>query len=579
MTTTPRPEHAVTIDRNVPTVMRDGTRLMADVYRPKSNGRFPVLLERTPYDKTQSSETRLGAGEFYASRGYVAVFQDVRGRWASEGEFYPFRDDGWGANRDGFDTVEWCAAQPWSDGKVGMIGGSYSGATQYRTLPTRPPHLAAAFVRQSSSDYHNEWVYRSGALELEFNLSWTLRNTANHAARLAGPERAAAARALIDRASEDPEPLYSHLPLTPLPPVQGLYPWYDEWLAHPDDGPFWHQWNIALMHHDVDTPVYHLGSWYDGFLRGTIENFTGMRARARSERARSAQRLLIGPWVHGPTSLAATKVGEAEFGPEAALGLLEARLPWFDYWLKGAANGMLDTPPVRLFTMGANKWRHADAWPPPDTAYTPWYLRSGPSGTARSLNDGLLTPRPPSASEQPDSYVYDPLDPVPTRGGGYLGAKNGSYDQRPIEGRVLTYTGSPLEQDLEVTGPVKAAIHALSSARDTDWVVRLSDVSPDGKSMLVCDGVLRARYRHSQANPQLLDGKVEQYEVDLWATSHLFKRGHRLRVAVTSSCFPRWDRNMNTGGDNARESRGVAAVNTVFHDSLRPSHIILPVAK
>ncbi len=571
--------HAITIDRNIPVVMRDGTRLMADVYRPKGPGRYPVILERTPYDKTQSSETRFGAGEFFASHGYAAVFQDVRGRFASEGDFYPFRDDGWGVNRDGYDTIEWCAAQPWSDGKVGTIGGSYSGATQYRMLPTRPPHLVCSFVRQSSSDYHNEWVYRSGAFELEFNLSWAVRNTATHAARLAGPGRAAVVKAVIEKAAEEVSSWTSHLPLDPLPPLEGLYSWYRDWLAHPHDGPYWHQFNIALKHHEVDTPVYHLGSWFDGFLRGTLENFAGMRRLAKSEAARQSQRLIVGPWVHGPGSIETSKVGEVDFGAAAIIKFNEYRLPWFDYWLKGARNGAMDTPSVRLFTTGANRWREADGWPPSGITYTPFYLRGGKSGAAKSLNDGCLSMAPPEGAEHPESYAYDPLDPVATLGGGYLGSKNGPYDQRPVEGKVLTYTSEPMPKELEVTGPVRAVLYALSSAKDTDWVVRITDVWPDGTSMLVCDGVLRARYRTSRENPQLLDGGIVRYEVDLWGASHAFKRGHRIRVAVTSSCFPRWDRNMNTGGDNSREVRGIVAINTVFHDSARPSHVILPVAR
>lgn len=576
MTGLSRPDYAITVERNVPVVMRDGTRLMTDVHRPKASGRFPVILERTPYDKTQSSETRMGAAEFYASRGYVAVFQDVRGRWASEGTFYPFRDDGAGVNRDGYDTVEWCAAQPWSDGKVGTIGGSYSGATQYRMLAARPPHLVCQFVRQSSSDYHNEWVYRSGALELAFNLSWTLRNTANHADRLAPGDRAARER--IEKAAQELDSWMGHLPLNPMPPMDGLYKWFNDWLDHPDDGPYWHEFNIARKHHEVDTPVYHLGSWFDGFLRGSLENYSGIRKRARSEKARASQRLIVGPWVHGPDSINKSLVGEVEFGPEAAHVLNDMRLPWFDHWLKGVENGVMDTPPVRLFTMGADRWRYADDWPPPEASYTPFYLHAGKSGAAAQPG-GALSQAAPVGVEQPDSYVYDPLDPVPSLGGGHLGAKNGPYDQRPVEGRVLTYTSEPLDRDTEVSGPVKAVLYALSSAKDTDWVVRVTDVHPDGASILVCDGILRARYRNSRSNPEPLTGNIEKYEVDLWGTSCLFRKGHRIRVAVTSSGFPRWDRNMNTGRDNSREASGVAAVNKVFHDSVHPSHVILPVIR
>ena len=577
MTEKARQVHQVVIDRNVPVTMRDGIRLMADVYRPASPGKYPVILERTPYDKTASSETRLGTGEYFASRGYVAVFQDVRGRFASEGDFYPFRDDGAGPRMDGYDTVEWCAAQAWSNGRVGTIGGSYSGATQYRMLETRPPHLVCQFVRQSSSDYHNEWVYRSGAFELEFNLSWSVRHTATHAARLAKPGDTGQHKAMMDEAVAGLPSLIERLPLRPMPPMQGHSPWFDDWMNNPDDGPYWHDVSIARRHHDVDTPVYHLGSWYDGFLRGTVENYIGMRKSARSEMARNGQSLIIGPWVHGPDAPDTSKVGEVDFGPEAAIGFNKTRLRWYDYWLKDIANGVLDALAVRVFTMGTNTWQEFEDWPPAAVRYTPLYLMGGVSGTAKSLNDGKLALSSPDAAETPDSYTYDPLDPVPTLGGGFLGTKNGPYDQRPVEHRVLTYTGSPLEKDLQITGPVRAILFAQSSARDTDWVVRVTDVSPDGRSMLVCDGVLRARYRNSRERPELLDGKVERYEVDLWSTSYVFMKGHRIRIAVTSSCFPRWDRNMNTGGHNVSESHGVKALNTVFHDSSRPSHVLLPV--
>ncbi|MEX0760873.1 MAG: CocE/NonD family hydrolase, partial [Dehalococcoidia bacterium] len=454
---------------------------------------------------------------------------------------------------------------------------SYSGATQYRMLAARPPHLVAQYARQSASDYHNEWVYRSGAFELGFNLMWTVKHNATNAHRLAHPDQVDARKGILDRAMAELDTWMEHMPLNPLPLVEDLSPWYSHWLDHPDDGPYWWQWNIAHRHHDVDTPVFHLGGWFDGFLRGTIENYRGMRKLARSERARTGQKMAIGPWVHGPDAVDSSSCGEVDFGPEAVLGVMQARLEWFDYWLKGIDTGVLESPNVRLFTMGANRWRDADAWPPPGVTYTPYYFHEGTSGSARSLNDGVLNQSQPEPAEHPDSYVYDPREPVRSLGGGHLGSPNGPHDQRPVEERVLTYTTAPLERDIEVTGPVKAVLHALSSARDTDWVVRLTDVHPDGISMQVCDGILRARYRHSRSEPQPLDGRIEVYEVDLWATSHLFKKGHRLRVAVASSSFPRWDRNMNTGGDNNREATGVTALNTIFHDSMRPSHILLPV--
>jgi len=571
------PIYDVQVERDLAATMRDGTKLLADVYRPKARGRFPVVIERTPYSKEDSSEMKLNAGEFFASRGYLAVFQDVRGRHSSEGEFYPFRDDGWGKNQDGYDTVEWAAGLPWSTGKVGMIGGSYSGATQYRVAPTRPPHLTCLFARESSCDYHQEWVYRGGALELAFDLWWALRHTADNGDRAVDTPEKARTMSALRHITDDPSPWFDHLPLTPMPLLEGLQEWYEDWLAHPDDGPYWWQWNAAHQHHLVDTPVYHLGGWFDIFLRGTLENFKGMSARAASPEARAAQKMTVGPWIHGPDAADARVAGEVNFGPQASLGFLEARMPWFDYWLKDVQTGIMETPPVRLFVMGRNRWRDAEDWPVPGTRYVKWHMRDGTSGSARSLNDGRLTEEPPTMDEDPDSYVYDPREPVPGIGGNTLGMAAGPYDQRPAEERSLTYTSEPMERDLEVTGPVKCVIHGLSSAKDTDWVVRLSDVQPDGYSRPVCDGILRARYRNSLRHPELLDGRVARCEVDLWATSNLFKKGHRIRLTVTSSCFPRWDRNMNTGGHNASEAEGVVATNTVFHDAFRPSHVLLPV--
>src|SRR5579859_592928 len=272
-----QPEFRVELHEDVEIPMRDGTILRADVYLPVDQGPVPALLERTPYSKKTSSEITAGAPDYFASRGYAVVIQDVRGRYTSDGDFYPFCDDGWGLNRDGYDTVEWVAAQPWCSGKVGTIGGSYSGATQYRMAPTRPPHLAAQFVRESSSDYHEEWVYRGGALELGFSINWVLARALSSFDQMSPPDMAPGRQEALRRAVAEAESWYRHLPLNPLPPVEGLSDWYHDWLDHPDDGPFWWQWNIANRHHEIDVPIYHLGGWFDCFLRGTIENYRGIR--------------------------------------------------------------------------------------------------------------------------------------------------------------------------------------------------------------------------------------------------------------------------------------------------------------
>jgi hypothetical protein len=557
-----------TIQKDAVQPMRDGALLRADIYLPEGDGPFPTILERTPYNKEDSSEVKVDAPAYFASRGYAVVIQDVRGRFKSDGDFRPFHDDGWGLNRDGYDTVAWIAAQPWCDDNIGAFGGSYSGATQYRLAPTRPPHLKAMYVRESSADYGAEWVYRGGAFELGFMLSWALGVTNNNLAHLATGADFDRQRGVLEKALAEIESWQRHLPLNPTPLFEGLSDWYNEFLAHPDDGPYWWQWNIAHQHDQIDVPIYHLGGWFDIFLNGTIENFTGIKAKARSPEARPAQRLIIGPWIHGPWQIDQAVQGEVDFGPDAVRNFNELRLPWFDFWLKGIDNGVMNEPPVKLFVMGENRWRTAADYPLPNTRYTNWFLHE----------DGNLDLSPPTTAESPDNYLYDPDDPVPTRGGNTLGIPGGAWDQRPVEGRCLTYTSQPLAEDLTIIGPVRCILHAMSSAPDTDWVVRLTDVSPDGFSRLLCDGILRARYRRSRTHPTLLTpDQVYEFEVDLWATANTFRAGHRLRVAVTSSNFPRFDRNLNTGGPANLEARGEAALNTIFHDLLRPSHIILPV--
>ena len=554
------PDQAVT--------MRDGTVLCADVYLPVGEGPFPALLERTPYNKGNSTEVQMGAPAYFAANGYAVVIQDVRGRFKSEGRFVPFQDDGWGPKRDGLDTVEWVAGQTWCNGQVGTIGGSYSGATQYQLAPTRPPHLRAMYVREASADYQAEWVYHGGAFELAFMLGWTADWTCSNLAHLAAGDEYARRKANLEKAIAEMERWQKHLPLSPNPLLAGLEDWYDNCLAHPDDGPFWWQWNVEQQHPEIDTPICHLGGWFDIFLNGTLKNFMGLRAEARTAEAGRAQRLIVGPWVHGPWNVPKSLQGEVDFGPAAARDYNAMRLPWFDHWLKGHENGVTTEPAVHLFVMGGNQWRTAEDYPWPDTRYTAWYLHQS----------GRLDAKEPTEAEQPDSYLYDPDNPVPSRGGNTLYPPGGAFDQRPIEERCLTYTSDPLPHDLTIIGNVRCVLYALSSAPDTDWVVRLTDVHPDGFSRLLCDGILRARYRQSRIAPTLLaPDQIYEFGVDLWATANTFKAGHRIRVAVTSSSFPRFDRNLNTGGACGTESARQVALNTIFHDQRRWSRIILPV--
>jgi putative CocE/NonD family hydrolase len=566
MPDTSQPEFEVEIEHQVPVPMRDGTILRADVYRPAASGRFPVVVERVAYELG----ARVGAyGPYYAQRGYAVVGQNVRGAYASEGELVPMRDDGSGTHQDGYDTVEWAAAQPWSNGNVGMVDGSYSGFTQYQVAPTRPPHLRALSPREGGGDPYRDWHFRNGANQLYFTRSWTLNTCLGWLSHPAAAEKAPGARERLEHAlSQGLDRWLTRLPLNDCPPLEGLAlaAWYFDDLSHPDDGPYWQALSIAERYAEVDVPMLHVAGWFDVFLGGQLRAFQGVQAHARSEAAGRAQRLVVGPWVHGPANTSQTQAGEVDFGPDAVFDLHAQRIRWYDYWLKGAPNGVMDGPAVRAFLMGANRWLELDSWPPAGVTYRPLFFHSS----------GALSFTAPNVSDDtPDSFTYDPRDPVPSL---ILYPQLGPTDHRPIEERVLTYTSNVLESDLCVVGPVTAVLHAASSAPDTDWVVRLCDVWPDGRSISVCDGILRARYRESMVQPTLLTpNQVYQFQVDLWSTAQLFKAGHRLRIHVTSSDFPRYDRNLNTGGPFGTESHSAVARNTVFHDAMRPSHLLVPV--
>lgn len=570
----------VVVEESVMVPMSDGTRLAADVYRPRAAGRYPALVERTPYDKTNSSEVQVGAPRFFAERGYVVVIQDTRGRYASEGAFYPNLDDAWLARRDGFDTVQWIAQQPWSNGKVGVIGGSQSGQTAYMIGPTQPPALESMFVRESASDLHEEWFYRGGAFEHGFVTGWTGVSFGGDILRraLTGRELEAAL-GVLKAFTDNRASFYWHLPLAEFPvfTIAPGFRFFYDWVRNPSDGPYWWQQDVGLRHHLFQVPVYHLGGWYDIFLAGTIRNYEGIRDHGGPQ-ARRSQKLVIGPWVHGPKNVGVTAVGALTFPGADRVQYNEIRLRWFDHWLKGLHTGVMDEPPVLIYVMGDNVWRAEEDWPLARARSVPFYFRAGRRGSIGSPNDGTLSPDPPGATEPPDTFRYDPRDPIPTLGGNTLFLPSGPQDHRNADARSLTYTSEPLGHDLEVTGPITAVLYGLSSAVDTDWTVRLGDVYPDGRSINVADGVVRARYRDSRVTPALLEpGRIYRYEIDLWATSNVFKTGHRLRVSVHSSNFPRWDRNLNTADGPEAGVRPETALNTVFHDELRPSHVLLPV--
>jgi uncharacterized protein len=576
-----QPQYRVRVERDVPARMRDGVTLYADVYRPDAHGRFPVLLLRRPYGKHLVAAP--ADHEYFVPRGYVVVVQDTRGRFASEGEFYPLIHEA----DDGYDTVEWAATLPGSDGRVGTIGQSYLGAVQYLLAPTRPAHLRCAVPVSAAADFRKCWVYHTGGA---FSFGWQVpyalffaRNTLERkglSERL-WPELGAHIVDAVNFANPLGPHAYRRLPLAAWTELlKDGAPFLRDYLEHPDDGPYWWPVNVERRHPDIAIPMYHVSSWYDIFLQGALAHFTGLRAHAMTPEARRAQKLLIGPWAHlfpytTPTS---GGTGDIDFGPEALIELRDVELRWLDYWLKGIDTGILDEPPVRIFVMGTNRWRREDHWPLARTRYTPWYL--GGRGRANSVRgDGALSPERPG-DEPADRYRYDPADPVPTCGGNTLIIPFGVADQREVEARedVLVYTSEALAAALEVTGPLAVVLYAASSAPDTDFTAKLVDVRPDGYAQNIADGILRARYRESTSAPRpLVPGQVYELMIDLWATSHVFLPGHRIRVEVSSSNFPRFDRNLNTGEDPAMGRRWQIAEQTIFHDRRFPSHVRLPV--
>ena len=567
------PQRTLIVERDVEVAMRDGNILRADVYRPDTPEPLPVLLQRTPYGKAFVYTT---FALMAAERGYAVVSQDTRGRWASEGDGYPFVHE----KNDGYDTVEWAARQPWSNGKVGMFGGSYMGYTQFAAAVTRPPSLKTIIPTVTFRDVHS-LAYIGGALALGVGVSWSLLALAlmditwNPRTEEEKDELMGQLIAAVDGMALGQS--FSHLPLsdTPLIGRTGLLPFLADWIAHPTPDDYWHRVNCS--HEAVTIPVFHFGGWYDIFIGNTTCDFAGIR-----DQGNTRQKLMIGPWVHGSFDGLA---GETDFGLRAYPHLVvpdEMQLRWFDHWLKGAENGIMEEPPVRIFVMGDNRWRAENEWPLARTQYTRFHLHSG--GAANSLDgDGTLSPEAP-CEEPVDAFVYDPRNPVPTRGGGLCcwraALAPGAYDQRGVEARpdVLVYTTSVLEHDVEVTGPLEVHLWAATSAPDTDFTAKLVDVGPCGYARNIQDGIIRARYRKSitQAEP-IRPGEVTEYTIGLGATSNVFKAGHRIRLEISSSNFPRFDRNPNTGYAIGEDSELRTALQTVLHDAECPSHIVLPV--
>lgn len=538
------------------TPMRDGTLLSMDLIRPAAPGRYPVVLVRTPYDKTTSRRP------FYwelAERGYIVAIQDCRGRFNSDGDFFPYRDE----RPDGYDTVEWIAAQDWCDGNVGMAGRSYVAQTQWFAAAEVPPHLKAIVPECSPPDaFFNEPIL-NGCFLLpmgEWMLwmgrrSWQLPGD--------GPE-------LFSEFQD----FFHASPLASLPTLAGTASsWWDEMLVHPNLDDFWRSCSYQETWPRMDVAALNITGWWDMNFPGAPTNFAGLRQFGQTADIRANQHLIIGPWWHHTNE--DRVLNGIDFGEGAIINLWEYAIRFFDRHLKGIENGIEHDPRVHIFVLGENAWRTADEWPLPEAVPTPFYLHS--RGNANSLHgDGVLSVEQPG-QEPADAFRYDPADPA----GSLWNLRDGPVDDRPVSARrdVLCYTSEPLTEPLVVIGPVECVLYASSSARDTDWHVRLVDVHPDGAARFLCHGALRARFRESFEEPRLLEpGEVYRYEFGMDAVGIRFLAGHRIRVEVASSWFPEYDRNTNTGSENNfLDDEWVIAHQQIFHDSEHPSHVLLPV--
>jgi putative CocE/NonD family hydrolase len=549
-----KPTHKVTVERKVRVPMRDGVVLIADVYRPKEEGKYPVILQRTPYGRGNAFEAN-----YYAERGYVFVAQDVRGKFDSQGVFEPFVNEA----QDGHDTVEWCGTQAWSDGNVGMIGGSYLGFVQWAAAREGSSYLKCLIPIVSPPDPFFNIPYAFGAFFYYPSLWW--------------------AAIVKDKGMNAPRPLTNFDKFYTLPikdTDKALFgktiPFYQKWLQNATNNSYWEKVNFnERMKSFKPLPALHVSGWFDGDGIGTKRNYAFMLAAGQKN-----QKLVYGPWPHAVNSV--TQLGELNFGSDSLRDLDTLYLRWFDRWLKGVENGVDKEPPVDAFLMGKNQWRKFSAWPPSEAKMQKWYLHSG--GNANGVKgDGTLSQTSPSASEKPDRFVYDPAKPfVPHSFQADLkaGKENSTLDATADEQGAdrLLYTSEPLRTEVVVAGPLSLRLTAETSAKDTDWYAYISDVFPNGKSITLVQGIVRARFRHSFVKPSLLKpGEVAQYDIDLWALGHVFQKGHRIRVLITSSCFPVYDRNLNTGEEIATATRMVKANQTIYHQHSRESYLLLPV--
>ncbi len=568
-----QPTHEVRVLDEVLLPMRDGVKLATDIYLPDAEGRFPLILARTPYKK-EMSELQ---ARYYARRGYAFAVQDCRGRFASEGTWEPFVNEA----QDGYDTIEWLAGQEWCDGKVGMLGASYVGWVQWWAASLNPPHLVTIIPNVAPPDPFYNIPYEYGTFFLWGAIWWADVLESEATADISG--------AAIGRISDkEYGKLLKHLPVIELDEkVLGKQnPYWRKWIAHPTNDEYWSPANLSERLGNVDIPVFHQSGWFDGDGIGSKLNYLKMESYGHKY-----QKLTLGPWGH--TDTAHRRVGDRDFGEAAIVDLQRDYLRWFDHWLKDVDNGIATEPLVSLFVMGANEWIKGNVYPLPQTRFEKWYLHSGGSANT-STGNGMLSPAQPADGEATDQYTYDPSDPTPSpyyydepeapeddiQSTEALRQARKEYHAKVTAERpdILVYTSEPLKEPVTIVGPVSAVLYASSTRPDTDWFVRLDEVDEDGNVFQLVEGRLRARFRESMKEPSLMKpGQVYEFKLDLWQTGIRIPAGRRVRVEVASASFPMFSRNLNTGGHNETETEYVTAEQTIYHTAEYPSHVLLPV--
>ncbi len=554
----------VIVESNVPARMRDGIILRADIYRPDGAGPYPVLLTRTPYDKVAVTDM----AECFAAAGYIVVAQDIRGRYRSEGEFVPLHSFGSKDVEDGYDSVAWAADLPGSTAEVGMFGSSYLAWTSWKAASSAPPALKCIYVSGMSLRHSDvEPIFRPGR-RLQWSFATIGPDDRRRAIGAPGPYDVDEAQKLwrVERNKWIWVKPWSEIPDDAIPSMAARI---RRIVQHP--GEDYHE--FVGIHRNIEIPVFNRTGWYDRFIPA-VDHFVEMEKFAPSERARRSQRLVVGPWGH--TNDLTRVQGEFDFGKDADWDNVAVGIDWFDHWLKGVDNGTTEEARVRLFITGENEWRNYDDWPVPGTRPIEFYLSSG--GTANTPSgDGELV-RSPGGAATSDSFDYNPRDPVPSL---FLETcQDGPFDQKPLDHRreVLVYQSEPLNEPLTVIGSPSVRLYASSSAIDTDVTAKLVDVSPDGTARNLCYGIVRARFRDGWENPRLLNpGEVAEFTIELKPIGNTFLDGHRIRLDISSSDFPNYDRNHNTGGDAYGESEMIVAHQQVHHSQRYPSMLLLQV--